>query len=58
MQQEFARAIVKEEKNRDLAINLPKVDTNVEVATAKKGILKWQCVDKRMRTMSCMFNNM
>lgn len=36
----FARAVVKEEKNCDLKINLPKVSTNIEIPIAKKGILQ------------------
>ncbi|MBZ9606772.1 putative selenate reductase subunit YgfK [Clostridium estertheticum] len=38
----FARAVVKEEKNCDLTMNLPKVSTNSESPTAKKGILKME----------------
>lgn len=36
----FAKAVVKEEKNRDLLINSPKISMNIEDAIAKKGILQ------------------
>ena len=36
----FARAVVKEEKNCELTINLPEVSTNLEIPETKKGILK------------------
>jgi putative selenate reductase len=49
----FARAVVKEEKNCDLTMNLPKVSTNIQIPIAKKGILE-MAISGGMESKRCL----